>query len=76
MKIKFLRLRAMAMCLWVSYIRWVTHGRSGESSIGTKTKLFEKVFSQEFRNLKLFLKIPGFQFFFNPSFPPEIGVNF
>ena len=31
--------------------------------IGSKTKLFERVFSQEFRNLKLFLKIPGFQFF-------------
>jgi hypothetical protein len=31
--------------------------------IGSKTKLFEKVFSQEFRNLKLFKKIPGFQFF-------------
>ncbi len=39
--------------------------------IGSKTKLFERVFSQEFRNLKLFLKIPGFRFFLNPSFPPE-----
>jgi hypothetical protein len=39
------------------------YGGSGESSIGSKTKLFEKVFLQEFRNLKLFLKIPGFQFF-------------
>ena len=28
--------------------------------IGSKTKLFERVFSQEFRNLKHFLKIPGF----------------
>jgi hypothetical protein len=28
--------------------------------IGSKTKLFERDFSQEFRNLKLFLKIPGF----------------
>ena len=33
----------------VPYLRWVTHGGSGESSIGSKTKLFEKVFSQEFR---------------------------
>ena len=42
----------------------VTHGGgSGKSSFGSKTKLFEKNFSQEFRNLKLFLKIPGFQFF-------------
>jgi hypothetical protein len=31
--------------------------------IGSKTKLFERVFLQEFRNLKLFLKIPGFRFF-------------
>jgi hypothetical protein len=31
--------------------------------IGSKTKLFERVFSQEFRNLKLFLKITGFRFF-------------
>ncbi len=54
-KIKVLHLRAKAMCLWVPYLRWVTHGgRSGESSIGSKAKLFEKVFSQEFRNLKLF----------------------
>jgi len=43
---------------------WVTlGGGSGESSFGSKTKLFEKVFSQEFRNLKLFLKNPTFQFF-------------
>ncbi len=52
---------------------WVTHwGGSGESSFGSKTKLFEKVFSQEFRILKLFLKIPGFHFFLNPSFPPKV----
>ena len=38
-------------------------GGSGESSIGSKTKLFEKVFSQEFRNLKLFKKIQVFDFF-------------
>ena len=63
-KIKVLRLRAMVMCLWVPYLRWVTHGEgSGESFIGSKTKLFEKVFSQEFRNLKLFFLIPGFPFF-------------
>ncbi len=36
------------------YLRQVTHGGSGESSIGSKTKLFERVFLQEFRNLKLF----------------------
>jgi len=51
------------MCLWVPYLCWVTHGGSGESSIALKTKLFEKVFSQEFRDLKLFLKIPGFREF-------------
>jgi len=42
-------------------------GGSGEGSIGSKTKLFEKVFTQEFRNLKLFLIIPGFQFFLNAN---------
>jgi len=31
-----------------------SHGGSGESSIGSKTKLFEKVFLQEFRNITLF----------------------
>jgi len=46
-------------------------GGSGETSIGSKTKLFEKVFSQEFRILNLFLKNPGFYYFLNPSFPPE-----
>jgi hypothetical protein len=66
-------------------LRWVTHG--GSVQFGSGTKLFEKVFSQEFRNLKLYLKIPGFRFFlnplfpgfsifFNPSFLPESGVNF
>jgi len=34
-------------------------GGSGESSIGSKTKLFEKVFPE----FKTFLKIPCFQFF-------------
>jgi len=54
-KIKVLRLRVMAMCLWVPYLRWVTHGGgSRESSIGLKTKLFEKFFSQVFRNLNFF----------------------
>jgi hypothetical protein len=48
------------------------YGGSGESSIGSKTKLFEKVFLQEFRNLKLFLKIPGFHFFLNPLFPAKV----
>ena len=38
-------------------------GGSGESSIGLKTKLFEKVFLQEFRNLKHFLKFQVFNFF-------------
>ena len=31
----------------VPYLRWVTHGGSGESFIGLKTKLFEKVFSRK-----------------------------
>jgi len=55
-KIKVLHLRAIAMCLWVPYLRWVTQGGgSGESSIGSKTKLFEKVFSA---------RVPEFNFFF------------
>ena len=45
-------------------LRWVTRG--GSVQFGSGTKLFEKVFSQEFRNLKLYLKIPGFRFFLNP----------
>jgi hypothetical protein len=60
-KNKSLASRAMAMCLWVPYLRWVTHG--GRVQFGSGTKLFEEVFSQEFRNLKLYLKIPGFRFF-------------
>ncbi len=43
--------------------------------IGSKTKIFERVFSQG-SGIKTFFKIPGFRFFFNPSFPPEIGVYF
>jgi hypothetical protein len=35
-----------------TYLRWVTHG--GRVPFGSGTKLFEKVFSPEFRNLKLF----------------------
>ena len=49
-KIKVLRLRAMAMCLWVP-IPSLGHswGEQGES-IGSGTKLLEKVFSHEFPN--------------------------
>ncbi len=52
-KIKVLRLRAMAMCLWVPYLRGSLMGGAGKF-IGLKTKLFERIFSQEFRNLKLY----------------------
>ena len=67
-------------------LRWVTRG--GSVQFGSGTKLFEKVFSQEFRNLKFYFKnsrfsiflksiVPAvFNFFLNPSFPPEIGLNF
>jgi hypothetical protein len=60
----------------VPYLRWVTHGGSGESSIGSKTKLFI---------WKSFLaRVPEFIYFFNcrfsiflnPSFPPESEPNF
>jgi len=40
-KNKVLHLRAMAMCLRVPYLCWVTHGGRRESSIGSKTKLFD-----------------------------------
>ncbi len=40
---------------------WVTCG--GSVQFGSGTKLFENVFSQEFRNLKFYFKIPGFRFF-------------
>ncbi len=62
--------------VFVPYLRWVAHGGSGESSIGSKTKLFERVFSQEFRNLKLFLKIPGFRFFKIHRSPREFKTFF
>jgi hypothetical protein len=73
-KIKVLCLRAMAICLWVPYLRWVAHG--GRSSTGSKTKLFEKVFSQEFRNLKLFFKNSRFSIFFKSIVPAETRPNF
>ena len=50
-------------------------GERGES-IGSVTKLFEKVFSHEFQNLKLFFKNSRFSIFLNPSFLPESGVIF
>ena len=51
--------------VFVGTIPLLGHSWGGERGkfIGSKTKLFERVFSQEFRNLKLFLKIPGFRFF-------------
>jgi hypothetical protein len=64
-------------------LRWVTRG--GSVQFGSGTKLFEKVFFQDFRNLKLYFKnsrfsiflksiVPAvFDFFFNPSFPPKVG---
>ncbi len=50
--------------LFVGTIPSLGHSRWGESSTGSKTKLFEKVFSQEFRNLKLFFKNSRFSIFF------------
>jgi hypothetical protein len=64
----------MVMCLWVPYLCWVTHGGSGESSIGSKTKLFE-IFFARVPEFKTFLKIPGFQFFLNPSFSPKVPCD-
>ena len=48
-------------------LRWVTRG--GSVQFGSGTKLFEKVFSHEFRNLKFYFKISRFSIFLNPSFP-------
>jgi hypothetical protein len=38
--------RAMVMCLWVPYLRWVTHGGSGESSLVRKLN-YLKEFSRK-----------------------------
>jgi hypothetical protein len=60
---KVLHLRAMAMCLWVPYLHWVTLG--GRVPFGSGTKLFEKVpcFLAGVPELKTILKVPGFQIF-------------
>jgi hypothetical protein len=42
-------------------LHWVTRG--GSVQFGSGTKLFEKVFSQEFRNLKLYFKNSRFSIF-------------
>jgi len=38
-KIKVLHLRAMAMCLWVPYLRWITHGGGGAGKVPLVRKL-------------------------------------
>jgi hypothetical protein len=43
-KIKVLRLRAMAMCLWVAYLCWVSHGGSGESPLVRKLNYLKKFY--------------------------------
>ena len=62
--------------LFVGTIPSLGHSRWGESSTGSKTKLFEKVFSQEFRNLKLFFKNSRFSIFFKSIVPMETRPNF
>jgi hypothetical protein len=61
----------MVMCLWVPYLRWVTHG--GRVPLVPELNYLKK-FSciPEFKTI---LKIPGFRFFLNPSFPPKVGHN-
>ena len=46
---------------------WVTRG--GSVQFGSGTKLFEKVFSQEFRNLKLYFKNSRFSIFLKSIVP-------
>jgi len=52
-------------------------GGAGKVPLVPKTKLFEKVFSQEFRNLKLFFKNSRFSIFFKsivPAFFENVGL--
>ncbi len=65
---KVLHLRAMAMCLW---------GGDHTFVFGSGTKLFEKVpgFLAGVLEFKTILKVPGFHFFFNPSFLPEVSCD-
>jgi hypothetical protein len=48
-------------------LRWVTRG--GSVQFGSGTKLFEKVFSQEFRNLKFYFKNSRFSIFLKSIVP-------
>jgi hypothetical protein len=48
-------------------LRWVTRG--GSVQFGSGTKLFEKVFLQEFRNLKLYFKNSRFSIFLKSIVP-------
>jgi hypothetical protein len=75
-------------CLWVgSWVVacWSWHLPLGRvPKFGSGTKLFEKVFSKEFRNLKLYFKNSRFSIFFKSivpaeteaSFPPETRVQY
>jgi hypothetical protein len=65
---KFLHLRAMVICLWGGYHTFV---------FGSGTKLFEKVlgFLAGVQEFKTFLKVPSFDFCFNPLFPPEVSCD-
>ncbi len=70
-KKKVLHLRAMAMCLWVPYLRWVTHeGGRGKVPLVRKLNSLKK-FSARVPEFKTFFKNSRFSFFLNPSFPPE-----
>jgi hypothetical protein len=51
-------------------------GGSGEISIGSGTKLFEKVFSHEFWNIKLFFKNSRFSIFLKSIVPAGKCPNF
>ena len=55
-------------------LRWVTRGGSSVQ-FGSGTKLFEKVFSQEFRNLKLYFKNSRFSIFLKSIVPAESGEH-
>ena len=55
-------------------LRWVARG--GSVQFGSGTKLFEKVFSQEFRNLKLYFKNSRFSIFFKSIVPARSRARY
>ena len=55
-------------------LRWVTRG--GSVQFGSGTKLFEKVFFQDFRNLKLYFKNSRFSIFLKSIVPARSRARY